>query len=59
MTSIDAIKKCLEALDSVDLILIEEHGLGELSRRTSFNLNKILGALEGKTEIQVIDERIK
>jgi hypothetical protein len=59
MTSIDAIKKCLEALDSVDVILIEEHGLGELSRRTSVNLIKILTALEGKKEMQVIDEIIK
>jgi hypothetical protein len=59
MTSIDAIKKCLEALDSVDVILIEEHGLGELSRRTSVNLIKILTALEGKKEMQVINEIIK
>jgi hypothetical protein len=59
MTSIDAIKKCLEALDSVDVILIEEHGLGELSRRTSVNLIKILTALEGKKEMQVIDEIVK
>jgi hypothetical protein len=59
MTSIDAIKKCLDALDSVDVILIEEHGLGELSRRTSANLIKILAALESKTETQVVDESIK